>query len=139
MAATVRALSVSQRIYFVLLTLHLLLLPLLLTLLHLLLLTLLLPLLLTLLLPLLLLSPPPGTVVITTVSPTPTDLLHSVNSLDHAVLMVPELTECCTSTAVDVPIVSTGPTALSDVPVHEWTAQQVRGRFAPVTQTTHTQ
>jgi hypothetical protein len=72
------------------------------------------------------------TVVITTVSPTPTDLQHSVNSLDHAILMVPELTNCCTSTAVDVPIVSMGPTALSEVPVNEWSAQQVKDWVASV-------
>jgi hypothetical protein len=75
------------------------------------------------------------TTIITTVSPTATDLQHSVNSLDHVVLMAPRLYERTRAVTVEVPMNGAAP---SHVPIEQWTASQVTswlatadgGRFA---------
>jgi hypothetical protein len=62
------------------------------------------------------------TTIITTISPTPTDMQHSINSLDHVVLMAPRLQEQVRSVTVEVPI---NGAALSHIPIEEWTTAQV--------------
>ena len=76
------------------------------------------------------------TTVIATLSPSPTDLLHSINTLDHAIMLNPDLEKRRTVTTVELPRTSGSP--LSHIPVDSWSAENVRqwlssaenGRFA---------
>jgi Kinesin motor domain len=75
------------------------------------------------------------TTIITTVGPTPTDVQHTINSLDHVMLMSPKLHPLVTSITVEVPLKGL---ALSHLPIETWTTEQVNawlasacgGRFA---------
>jgi len=79
---------------------------------------------------------PHRTAIVATVSPTSTDLLHSVNTLEHVILMSPKLQTLKQSVSVEVPMVNGA--AYAHVPISQWTPQQVaawltttdRGRFA---------
>eukprot|EP01038_Epipyxis_sp_PR26KG_P007226 gene7226-9857_t len=76
------------------------------------------------------------TTIIATVSPTAIDLQHTLNTLDHIVLMSPILQKLVHTVNVEVPIASGA--ALSHEPIPSWTPEQVnawiasaeRGRFA---------
>eukprot|EP01034_Spumella_vulgaris_P025750 gene25750-32239_t len=78
------------------------------------------------------------TTIIATVSPTPVDLQHSLNTIAHVILMSPTLHHLTSRLTVEVPM-ATG-YALSTTPVSEWTAEQVgvwlgiaeNGRFSHV-------
>jgi hypothetical protein len=63
------------------------------------------------------------TTIIATVSPTPVDLQHSLNTIAHVILMSPTLHQLTSRLTVEVPM-ATG-YALSTTPVSEWTADQV--------------
>lgn len=75
------------------------------------------------------------TTIITTLSPTPTDVQHSLNSLDHVVMMKPSLHAKVHDVIVEIPLFNG---FLSGVPINTWTAEQVifwlsttnNGRFA---------
>ena len=75
------------------------------------------------------------TTIITTLSPTPTDTLHSINSLEHVVLMSPALVSHMSAVTVEVPLSGL---ALSHLPIESWSSDQVvswlatagGGRFA---------
>jgi Kinesin motor domain len=77
------------------------------------------------------------TTIIATISPTPIDLQHSLNTVEHTVLMSPPLQELLSWVQVEVPIAGR---TLSHVPIHLWTAEQVvvwlatahKGKFAHV-------
>ena len=81
------------------------------------------------------------TTIITTLSPTPTDTLHSINSLEHVVLMSSDLVSHMSAVTVEVPLSGL---ALSHLPIESWTADQVvswlatagGGRFAALACTT---
>lgn len=49
-------------------------------------------------------GPQHRTTIMTTISPTPTDLQHSLNTLNHVVLMCPELQQLTHRCTVDVPL-----------------------------------
>lgn len=69
------------------------------------------------------------TTVIATVSPSPTDLMHSLNTLNHVICMSSELEQLKSEVAVDIPIHTFfSPTA----PVELWTAQHVQNWLASV-------
>lgn len=81
-------------------------------------------------------KPPHRTTIVTTLSPSPIDAIHSLNSLHHVVMCSAELTQRCDSSiSVEVPICGA---CLRHVPVTEWTPHQVHlwvssvegGRFA---------
>lgn len=64
------------------------------------------------------------TVLIATVSPTATDLHHTINTLDHVSLMAASLASAATTTVCEVPLAD--PAAdLGDRPVWEWTNDEV--------------
>jgi len=67
------------------------------------------------------------TTVVATVSPSPVDLVHSLNTLEHAVLMCPKLETYRTSTTVDIPVVGT---LRSSEPMEKWSAAQVQSWLA---------
>jgi len=75
--------------------------------------------------------------LITTVSPASSDVIHTGNSLFHAVMMVKQLEAAKTEVSVNLPLHS-GQVATRHVPIAEWTATEVakwagtveRGRFA---------
>lgn len=75
------------------------------------------------------------TTIITTLSPNPADVLHSLNSLEHVVLMNPSLQSQVHEVIVEVPLLEG---FLSGTPISAWTAEQVlfwlsttnNGRFA---------
>ena len=75
------------------------------------------------------------TTIITTLSPTPTDITHGINSLEHVVLMQPDLVPKMSAVTVEVPLKGV---ALSHLPIESWSAEQVvswlttagGGRFA---------
>jgi hypothetical protein len=101
-------------------------------------------------------GPDHRTTIIATLSPTPTDLQHSLNTLNHVVLMCPELQQLIHRVTVEVPLnlhlqmatkynakVAHGTgvgSGLSTRYVADWTAEEViawlataeRGRFAHV-------
>jgi hypothetical protein len=76
------------------------------------------------------------TAIIATISPSPVDLQHSLSTAQHVLMMAPRLPAPCQLGTVEVP--KAADAALSDVPVLQWTPQQVlawigtveRGRFA---------
>ena len=75
------------------------------------------------------------TLIIATVSPSPTDLQHSINSIEHVLLMAPYLHALSSNAQVELPVRGT---ALSHVPVDQWTPEELcswlayaeGGRFA---------
>jgi len=75
------------------------------------------------------------TTIITTLSPTPVDIMHGINSLEHVVLMQPDLVPKMSAVTVEVPLKGV---ALSHLPIETWSAEQVvswlatagNGRFA---------
>ena len=69
------------------------------------------------------------TCIVVTVSPTPTDLYHSLNSLDHALKMCPELHAAARDVTCEIPLANM-PSAT--VPVTEWSAAQVQTWLATV-------
>ena len=69
------------------------------------------------------------TTVIATVSPSPTDLMHSINTLNHVICMSPELEQLKSEVTVDIPVHTYfSPTA----PVEQWTAAHVQNWLASV-------
>ncbi|KAK3282693.1 hypothetical protein CYMTET_9579, partial [Cymbomonas tetramitiformis] len=74
------------------------------------------------------------TLAVTTVSPSPTDLQHTVNSLRHVSHMAASLATLAAETVVDIPIHR----AAIETPIQKWTPEQVvlwvaaveEGRFA---------
>jgi hypothetical protein len=60
------------------------------------------------------------TTLIATLSPSPTDLAHTINTLDHAIMLRPELEQRFCSVTVELPLHSGG--CLSHIPVESWTA-----------------
>lgn len=75
------------------------------------------------------------TTIITTLSPNPADVQHSLNSLEHVVLMNPSMQSQVHEVIVEVPLLEG---FLSGIPISAWTAEQVlfwlsttnNGRFA---------
>jgi len=67
------------------------------------------------------------TTVVATVSPSPVDLVHSLNTLEHAVLMCPKLQPYKTSITVDIPVVGM---LRSQEPMEKWSAAQVQSWLA---------
>ena len=63
------------------------------------------------------------TVIIVTISPSPIDLQHTLNSLDHVVLMSPPLQMFTDNVTVEVPLPGS---ALSHKPVQCWTNSQLQ-------------
>jgi len=78
------------------------------------------------------------TLIIATVSPTPTDLIHTVNTLSHVSHMAPQLAHLRSGVAVDLPLFSRE--AADAKPVAQWSHEEVvswlgsadGGRFAHV-------
>eukprot|EP00747_Dinoflagellata_sp_TGD_P102470 gnl/TRDRNA2_/TRDRNA2_168676_c0_seq4.p1 gnl/TRDRNA2_/TRDRNA2_168676_c0~~gnl/TRDRNA2_/TRDRNA2_168676_c0_seq4.p1 ORF type:complete len:490 (+),score=81.23 gnl/TRDRNA2_/TRDRNA2_168676_c0_seq4:313-1782(+) len=78
------------------------------------------------------------TLVIATVSPTVTDVIHTVNTLRHATLLAKPLADVQTELTVDLPLHLECSGRLKDVPVIDWTPTDVlawltvaeSGRFA---------
>lgn len=76
------------------------------------------------------------TTIIATISPTPVDLQHSLNTINHVLLMSNNLASY--SDCVTVEVAKTSEAALSSVPIHQWSPAEVigwistieRGRFA---------
>jgi len=75
-------------------------------------------------------DPAHRTVVITSVAPTPTDLQHTLNSLDHVILMAPPLARTMSNATVEAAVFSES--GVRGIPVHEWTHQQVVAWVATV-------
>ena len=81
-----------------------------------------------------------STTLMATVSPSPTDLFHSLNTLDHAILMNPALENQKRETCVDVPISglfvglkgSDRGAPKSTDKMETWTAEQVIGFLATI-------
>mmetsp|Transcript_9021 Transcript_9021/g.9067 ORF Transcript_9021/g.9067 Transcript_9021/m.9067 type:complete len:660 (+) Transcript_9021:195-2174(+) len=69
------------------------------------------------------------TTIIATLSPSPIDLLHSVNTLYHVVMMSPTLQLFTESISLEVPI-SGSP--MSHIPVSSWTAKEVQAWLGTV-------
>jgi hypothetical protein len=67
------------------------------------------------------------TTIIATVSPTPTDLEHTLNTLEHVSMMDPSLQSLATACSVELSMgTSSSPNAIFyDTPVHEWTTAQL--------------
>jgi len=96
------------------------------------------------------------TTIIATISPTPTDLQHTINTISHTVLMCPELHRLTHRVTVEVPLFTSTPHQVSNndhndysnssnsghryKPIHDWTSKDVllwianveRVRFAHV-------
>eukprot|EP00605_Chrysophyceae_sp_TOSAG23-4_P000922 GSChrysophyteH1.ASY1.ANO1.1021.1 assembled CDS len=72
------------------------------------------------------------TTLVATISPSPIDLLHSLNTLEHSILMNPALETMRISheVSVSVPIHSLGST--SDEPMQEWSPSTVQAWLATV-------
>ena len=70
------------------------------------------------------------TTIIATISPTPTDLEHSLNTINHVLLMSSTLQRFYDFINVEVP--KTSDSALSSIPIVQWTAQQVQAWIATV-------
>mmetsp|Transcript_26661 Transcript_26661/g.63188 ORF Transcript_26661/g.63188 Transcript_26661/m.63188 type:complete len:569 (-) Transcript_26661:965-2671(-) len=78
------------------------------------------------------------TLIVATVSPAPTDLIHSVNSLRHVSYMAPSLAAESCQVTVELPLRDSG--AMGSKPIHAWTHEEVSawlgaaegGRFAHI-------
>lgn len=68
-------------------------------------------------------DPSHRTLVITAVAPTSTDLQHTLNSLDHVILMAPPLARTMSSSKIEAAVYAERFT--TDVPVQEWSHKQV--------------
>lgn len=66
------------------------------------------------------------TLLIATVSPSPTDMQHSINTLEHVLLMAPHLHDLAIESVVELPARGA---ALSHVPVELWTCEEVSELF----------
>ena len=83
-------------------------------------------------------NPEHRTLVVATVSPTPTDMQHTLNSLDHIVLMAPPLAAAMRTTKVEAPVYAEH--KVSDSQIQDWTPAEVErwvasvegGRFARI-------
>jgi len=62
------------------------------------------------------------TLLIATLSPSPDDVTHSINTLDHVSLMSPIFQSLTTSIIVEVPLLGA---PLSSAPIHTWTHDQL--------------
>lgn len=65
------------------------------------------------------------TVVIATVSPAAGDVIHTVNTLNHATMLALELKELAMEATVDIPLHLGGQGIHKGVPVAEWSPEQV--------------
>ena len=63
------------------------------------------------------------TAIITTLSPSPADVQHSLNSLEHVTLMNPFLQAKVHNITLEIPLLDD---FLSDTPISAWTPEQVR-------------
>ena len=63
------------------------------------------------------------TTIMTTISPSPIDIVHSINTLDHVSLMSPILQRLTSTVTIEIPKHLS--VALSHTPVTQWTAYQV--------------
>lgn len=85
-------------------------------------------------------DPMHSTVVIATISPSATDVIHTINTLRHATLLSKPLTDMASQVTVNLPLHLKGTGSFKDMPVAEWTAADVlawlgeaeNGRFAHV-------
>ncbi len=74
-------------------------------------------------------APTSRTTVVATVCPSPIDLVHSLNTLEHAILMNPILESYKTRVAVDIPVVDMTSTF---EPMEKWTCEHVQAWLATV-------
>lgn len=68
------------------------------------------------------------TTIIATVSPTPTDLEHTINTLEHVCMMDESLQKLSSSSSIELSM-GTGASSNAifyDTPVHEWTNSQLQ-------------
>jgi hypothetical protein len=66
------------------------------------------------------------TAIIASVSPTPTDLEHTINTLEHICMMDIHLQDLCSMSCVDLTITEVSSAVYRDTPVFDWTPQQVK-------------
>lgn len=72
------------------------------------------------------------TTIIATVSPTPTDLEHTINTLEHVCMMDESLQSLSSASSIELSM-GTGTSSNAifyDTPVHEWTNTQVKAWLA---------
>lgn len=69
--------------------------------------------------------------LVATVGPASTDVIHTANTLNHAVMMAQALEAAKTELTLDLPL-GTGRIALGGLPISQWTADDVRGWTATV-------
>ena len=69
------------------------------------------------------------TTIIATVSPSSSDIQHTINSLDHASMMVPSIYDKISCSLVEIPMTGA---PLSHIPVESWTPDQVSQWVATV-------
>jgi len=85
-------------------------------------------------------DPAHATVVIATVSPTAADVIHTVNTLNHATMLAKNLADQASFCCVDIPLHLKGSGSFTTIPVQNWSAKDVHdwlqevedGRFAHV-------
>lgn len=85
-------------------------------------------------------DPAHRTVVIATVSPSASDVIHTVNTLLHATMLSKPLADAEAQLTADIPLNLAGSGSFKDIPVIEWTHRDVlawlqeaeNGRFAHV-------
>ena len=70
------------------------------------------------------------TAVVATLSPSPIDIQHTLNTLDHVVKMAPRLEKGIDSVTVEVPLY--GSSAFGHLPVEKWSADQVQAWLGTV-------
>ena len=70
------------------------------------------------------------TTVVATVSPSPIDLIHSLNTLEHSALMSPALEACKSAATVEVPLFDVGRSR--DTRMEQWSPRAVRAPLCPV-------
>jgi len=81
-----------------------------------------------------------STAVIATISPAAADVIHTINTLNHATMLVKSLADLVADCTVELPMNLKGSGHFKDVPVIEWTPSDVlawlqeaeNGRFAHV-------
>mmetsp|Transcript_12640 Transcript_12640/g.20932 ORF Transcript_12640/g.20932 Transcript_12640/m.20932 type:complete len:566 (-) Transcript_12640:163-1860(-) len=85
-------------------------------------------------------EPTHKTVVIATVSPSASDVIHTVNTMMHATMLAKPLADVESKVTVDIPLHLAGSGIFKDTPVLDWTEKEVQawlleaenGRFAHV-------
>lgn len=85
-------------------------------------------------------NPSHSTAVIATISPAAADVIHTINTLMHATMLAKPLADLASHTTVDLPLHLKGSGSFRDVPLMEWTPEDVlawlqeaeNGRFAHV-------